>query len=172
MKDTTACVRPPCVHLNWSAVVSNSGCLSNRVRSPTCYRCCDQDSTCLNLGGPREESISFYAQLHPHVFGAWPWYHCIDMILVPLHEKYTHTKNKRHFRKWKDDKCEHVSWFVRAHMRTQRPNTSSVAWGADETFLHSSFIKPNQPGSPLPRLACRLWGWSPRTLEIKLNIIV
>ena len=47
--EPTPCVAPPCVQLNWSAVVLNSWCLSNRVRSPTFYWCHSQDSANINL---------------------------------------------------------------------------------------------------------------------------
>ena len=39
------CVVPPCIQLNWSAVVLNGWCLSNWVRSATYYWCYCQDST-------------------------------------------------------------------------------------------------------------------------------
>ena len=45
MVDITLCVALPCVWLNSSAVVLNSWCLSNRVRSATFYWYCCQDST-------------------------------------------------------------------------------------------------------------------------------
>ena len=38
-----------CYQYNWSTVVLNSWCLSNRVRSPIFYWCCGRDSTSISV---------------------------------------------------------------------------------------------------------------------------